>query len=69
VVPPNGSEDIASWLAVDTSQQYTGGGAEVSPHARLTAATRDGFVEVWRQGPMRLLHRSQPSNPICDRVD
>jgi uncharacterized membrane protein len=69
VVPPNGSEDIASWLAVDTSQQNTGGGAEVSPQARLSVAGREGFVEVWRQGPIRLLHRVQPASPICSRVD
>jgi uncharacterized membrane protein len=69
LVPPNGSEDIATWLAVDTSQENTGGGAEISPRARLATARQEGFVEVWRGGPMRLLHRALPANQICARVD
>jgi uncharacterized membrane protein len=69
LVPPNGSESLATWLAVDTSQQYTGGAAEVTPRARLSAARRDGFVLVWSGGPMRLLHRAGPSSPICRQAD
>jgi hypothetical protein len=69
LVPPNGSENLASWLAVDTSQQNTGGGAEITPRERLAAARSEGFVEVWRGGPMRLLHRVGPANPICSQVD
>ncbi len=69
LVPPNGSEDLASWLAVDTSQQNTGGGAEITPRARLASARSEGFVLVWRGGPMRLLHRAGPSSPICRHVD
>jgi uncharacterized membrane protein len=69
LVPPNGSEDIASWLAVDTSQKNTGGGAEVSPGARLAVAREQGFAEVWRSGPLRLLHRAGPANGLCGRVD
>jgi uncharacterized membrane protein len=69
LVPPNGSENLASWLAVDTSQQNTGGGAEITPRARLAAARADGFVEVWSGGPMRLLHRAGPTSPLCRRVD
>lgn len=69
LVPPNGSEDIASWLAVDTSQRNTGGGAEISPKERLSIARGQGFSEVWRSGPLRLLHRSGPSNGLCARVD
>ena len=69
LVPPNGSEDLASWLAVDTSQRNTGGGAEVSPAERLAKARGQGFTEVWRSGPVRLLHRAGPSNQVCARVD
>ena len=69
LVPPNGSESLASWLAVDTSQHNTGGGAEITPQARLAAARGDGFVLVWSGGPMRLLHRAGPSSPICRQVD
>jgi hypothetical protein len=69
LVPPNGSEDLASWLAVDTSQKNTGGGAEVSPKARLALAREQGFAEVWRSGPVRLLHRAGPANQLCSRVD
>jgi uncharacterized membrane protein len=69
LVPPNGSEDLASWLAVDTSQENTGGGAEVSPQARLAIAREQGFAEVWRSGPLRLLHRAGPANQLCSRVD
>jgi uncharacterized membrane protein len=69
LVPPNGSESLASWLAVDTSQHNTGGGAEITPQARLAAARGDGFVLVWSAGPMRLLHRVGPSSPNCGQVD
>ncbi len=69
IVPPNGTEDIASWLAVDLSQENTGGGAEVSPQARLAAARAQGFREVWRGGPMRLLHRAQPLRARCAQTD
>ena len=69
IVPPNGSGDSASWLAVDTSQENTGGGAEISPKERLATARGEGFAEVWRGGPMRLLHRDLPARAICARVD
>jgi uncharacterized membrane protein len=69
LVPPNGSEDLASWLAVDTSRENTGGGAEVSPKARLALAREQGFAEVWRSGPLRLLHRAGPATQLCSRVD
>ncbi len=68
VTTPTHSGGRATWMALDLSVPSSGGGQAPPPVIALAQARAKGFVPVFSDGPVVVLHRNAPVDPSCSRI-
>jgi uncharacterized membrane protein len=69
VTTPTHSGGLATWLALDMSQDNSGGGQSPAPAAAYSKARTAGFVPVFAAGPLVVLHKNGPVAQSCAHIN